>query len=108
MLIVDSDIFIKGIADTQIFCIYNENQESLLTFKGSLQFTNQSIKKFKSRQVIVYTGPQVQRIISNYKRIILSIKNNSLHALRKFDFTPALESKIIEWLFSAEEFREMR
>ena len=93
MLIVDSDIFTKGIADTQIFCIFNENQESLLTFKGSLQSTNQSIRNFKSQQVIVYTGPQVQRIISNYKRIIVSIKNNSLHVLRQIEITPALELK---------------
>jgi len=106
MLIVDSHLLFTEPASTQIFFI-EEYQKTLLTFTGFLKTPQQEITGFDCRQVIVYTGSQVQKIITNYMKIIKVNQNTQGHSLREFSITREIERKVFEWLFHAEQYREL-
>ena len=106
-LIASSQLIFAGSADTQIFLVDEKEQFFLISFSGFLNRTTDSLDMFRSDEVIIYTGSNINRIKETVLKRSAENMETEHHSFRQFDITPELKEQIINWLFSSETLQSL-
>ena len=108
-IIASAQLVFAGSADTQVFLISekHQSQKFLISFSGFLNSTSDSLDNFRCNEIDIYTGANVQNIIETTMKRSEKDVVSEHHSFRRFDLTPVLAQKIVEWMFSSDVLQSL-